>query len=105
MVKREALVVMRLITEVLIDQLHIPSRQIVNDVAFSKYTGAKRPDLLISELQYDRQKENDEQYIQNILAYAEVKDNCSIGDSELGRCKNARIQKSTQPKTPLFHSY
>ena len=44
--KKEALSVSRLITEVLVDQLNIPFRNIVNDTTFSKYTGSKRPDLL-----------------------------------------------------------
>ena len=102
MVKREALLVMRLITEVLVEQLHIPSRQIVNDVAFSKYTGTKRPDLLISESEYDRKKKNDEQYIQNLLAYAEVKDNCSVGDSDWEDAKSHGFKKAPNLKLPYF---
>lgn len=47
--KQEALSVSRLINEVLVAQLSIPFRQIVNDTTFSKYTGSKRPDILISE--------------------------------------------------------
>ena len=47
--KREALTVNRLIHEVLVGQLSIPLRQIVNDTSFSAWTGIKRPDLLISE--------------------------------------------------------
>ena len=50
--KREALTVSRLITEVLVAQLSIPFRQIVNDTTFQKYTGSKRPDLLISEFEF-----------------------------------------------------
>ena len=42
--KREALTVTRLIHEVLVGQLSIPLRQIVNDTTFQKYTGSKRPD-------------------------------------------------------------
>lgn len=42
--KQEALSVSRLINEVLVAQLSIPFRQIVNDTTFSKYTGSKRPD-------------------------------------------------------------
>jgi type I restriction enzyme M protein len=78
--KQEALSVNRLINEVLVGQLSIPFRQIVNDISFSKYTGAKRPDLLISEFEYDGK--NDEQFIKNLVAYAEVKDNCSVDDSD-----------------------
>ena len=43
--KQEALSVSRLINEVLVAQLSIPFRQIVNDTTFSKYTGSKRPDI------------------------------------------------------------
>ena len=50
---QEALSVSRLINEVLVAQLSIPFRQIVNDTTFSKYTGSKRPDILISEFEYD----------------------------------------------------
>ena len=67
--KQEALSVSRLINEVLVAQLSIPFRQIVNDTTFSKYTGSKRPDVLISEFEYDGT--NDEQYIKNLVAYAE----------------------------------
>ena len=62
--KQEALSVSRLINEVLVAQLSIPFRQIVNDTTFSKYTGSKRPDILISEFEYDGT--NDEQYIKII---------------------------------------
>ena len=51
--KQEALSVSRLINEVLVAQLSIPFRQIVNDTTFSAYTGSKRPDILISEFEYD----------------------------------------------------
>ena len=74
--KQEALSVSRLINEVLVAQLSIPFRQIVNDTTFSKYTGSKRPDILISEFEYDGT--NDEQYIKNIVAYAEAKDDCKV---------------------------
>lgn len=78
--KREALSVSRLINEVLVSQLCIPFRQIVNDTTFTRYTGAKRPDILISEYEYDGF--NDVQYIENVVAYAEVKDNCAINDND-----------------------
>lgn len=74
--KQEALSVSRLINEVLVAQLSIPFRQIVNDTTFSKYTGSKRPDILISEFEYDGT--NDEQYIKNLVAYAEAKDDCKV---------------------------
>lgn len=78
-IKREALAVTRLIHEVLISQLSIPLRQIVNDTTFKKYTGVQRPDLLISEHEFDGT--NEEQFISNLVAYAEVKDNCAVNDS------------------------
>src|SRR3989344_5905664 len=80
--KREALSVQRLINEVLIAQLSIPSRQIVNDTSFRQYTGIRRPDLLISEVEFDSVNENEDQFIENLVAYAEVKDDCSVGDQE-----------------------
>ena len=78
--KQEALSVSRLINEVLVAQLSIPFRQIVNDTTFSKYTGSKRPDILISEFEYDGT--NDEQYIKNLVAYAEAKDDCKVVDKD-----------------------
>jgi type I restriction enzyme M protein len=110
--KQEALSVNRLINEVLVGQLSIPFRQIVNDISFSKYTGAKRPDLLISEFEYDGK--NDEQFIKNLVAYAEVKDNCSVGDSDWadalqqGKFKAAKLGLSyfivTNCKTSVFYN-
>lgn len=78
--KKEALSVSRLINEVLVAQLSIPFRQIVNDTTFSKYTGSKRPDILISEFEYDGT--NDTQYISNLVAYAEAKDDCKVDDKD-----------------------
>lgn len=78
--KQEALSVSRLINEVLVAQLSIPFRQIVNDTTFTKYTGSKRPDILISEFEYDGT--NDKQYIENLVAYAEAKDDCVVGDKD-----------------------
>lgn len=78
--KQEALSVSRLINEVLVAQLSIPFRQIVNDTTFSAYTASKRPDILISEFEYDGT--NDDQYIKNLVAYAEAKDDCSVDDKD-----------------------
>lgn len=78
--KQEALSVSRLINEVLVAQLSIPFRQIVNDTSFAKYTGSKRPDILISEFEYDGT--NDDQFIRNLVAYAEAKDNCAVDDKD-----------------------
>jgi type I restriction-modification system DNA methylase subunit len=98
--KSEALSVSRLINEVLVLQLSIPFRQIVNDTTFATYTGSKRPDILISEFEYDGT--NDKQYIENLVAYAEAKDNCSVNDRDW---KDAIAQakiKSEKLKLPYF---
>ena len=57
-------------------------RQIVNDSTFSMYTGSKRPDILISEFEFDAEKNNEKQFIENLVAYAEAKDNCVVGDKD-----------------------
>lgn len=98
--KAEALTVQRLINEVLISQLSIPPRQIVNDTTFSEYLDSKRPDLLISEFEYDGN--NDDQYISNLVAYAEVKDNCSIDDVDWIDAKKQGIEKSEKLGLPYF---
>ena len=111
--KKEALSVSRLITEVLVDQLNIPFRNIVNDTTFSKYTGSKRPDLLISEYEYN--EGNETQYIENLIAYAEAKDsNCNIGDAdwidaiEQGKVKSKKLGLNyfivTNCKTAIFYN-
>lgn len=98
--KREALTVTRLINEVLVSQLSILLRQIVNDTSFEKYTGSKRPDILISEFEFDGS--NEDQFIQNLVAYAEVKDNCSINDKDWrDGIKQGKI-KSKKLKLPYF---
>ena len=98
--KREALTVRRLIEEVLISQLNIPSKQIVNDTSFEKYTGSKRPDLLVSEFEFTG--ENEDQFIKNLVAYAEVKDNCSINDKDwLDAIKQGK-EKSSKLNLPYF---
>ena len=107
--KQEALSVSRLINEVLVAQLSIPFRQIVNDTTFSKYTGSKRPDILISEFEYDGT--NDEQYIKNLVAYAEAKDDCKVGDKDLlivtvsrSKSKSAGVSASSSPSR-MPHQY
>lgn len=99
-VKREALTVTRLINEVLVSQLSIPIKQIVNDSTFIKYTGNKRPDLLISEFEFDGN--NDEQFIENLVAYAEVKDNCSVDDKDWKEAIKQGKEKSKLLKMPFF---
>ena len=98
--KMEALTVTRLINEILVSQLGIPLRQIVNDTTFEKYTGSKRPDVLISEFEYDGK--NDEQYIENLVAYAEVKDNCSVNDAAWRDAIDQGIKKSGKLGLPYF---
>lgn len=98
--KQEALSVSRLINEVLVAQLSIPFRQIVNDTTFSKYTGSKRPDILISEFEYDGS--NETQYIENLVAYAEAKDDCIVDDKDwMDAIKQGKI-KAPKLGLPYF---
>lgn len=99
-VKREALTVTRLINEVLVSQLSIPLRQIVNDSTFSKYSGNKRPDLLISEFEFDGK--NETQFIENLVAYAEVKDNCNVDDEDWKDAINQGVIKANLLRLPYF---
>ncbi len=98
--KREALTVSRLINEVLVKQLSIPFRQIVNDTTFGEYTGIQRPDLLISEVEFDG--DNEKQYIQNLVAYAEVKDNCTVDDRDWKDVIRQGKKKSKLLNLPYF---
>lgn len=98
--KQEALSVSRLINEVLVAQLSIPFRQIVNDTTFAKYTGSKRPDILISEFEYDG--ENDDQFIQNLVAYAEAKDDCNVDDKDWKDAIKQGKAKAPKLKLPYF---
>ena len=100
--KQEALTVTRLINEVLVNQLSIPLRQIVNDTPFEKYTDSKRPDLLISEIDYDHQRRNDDEFISNLVAYAEVKDNCSVNDKDWNDAISQGLVKSQKLNMPYF---
>ena len=70
--KKEALTVRRFIDEILIDQFKIPAKKIVNDTTFKEYTSLDRPDLLISEVEYDIKEDNERQFIENLVAYAEA---------------------------------
>lgn len=101
--KKEALSVQRLINEVLVQTLGIPSHNIVNDAAFSRYTDSKRPDILISNVAYlnnPGDKENEEAFINNLICYAEAKDvTCKVDDADW---KNAiRQGKEKAPKLGL----
>ncbi len=98
--KREALTVTRLIHEVLVGQLSIPPRQIVNDTVFKKWTGGKRPDLLISEFEFDGS--NEDQFVDNLVAYAEVKDNCSVDDKDWRDAQKQGQEKAPRLGLPYF---
>ena len=112
--KQEALAVTRLIHDVLVGQLSIPSRQIVNDTTFTTYTGSKRPDLLISEFEYDLDKKNDVEFVENLVAYAEAKDDCVVGDTfwkdaiKQGKIKAPKLKLPyfivTNGKTTIFYN-
>ena len=100
--KQEALAVNRLINEVLVNQLSIPLRQIVNDTTFQKYTGSKRPDLLISEFEYDSEKKNDNQFISNLVAYAEAKDDCPVNSLDWLDAIKQGLVKAPKLNLPYF---
>ncbi len=102
MKKQEALTVTRLINELLIGQLKIPLHQIVNDKTFSKYTVLQRPDLLISNIGYDIVNDNEDEYISNLAAYAEIKDNCKVGDKDWQDAYNQGLKKSKSLGLPYF---
>jgi predicted RNA methylase len=101
-IKREALTVSRLIHDVLVGQLNIPLHQIVNDTTFSKYTGSQRPDILISEFEFDTGKNNEDQFIKNLVAYAEAKDDCVVGDSYWNDAIKQGRKKAPNLNLPYF---
>lgn len=99
--KKESLSVGRLISEVLVDQLGIPFRNIVNDTTFSSYSGSKRPDLLISNIEYTGN--NDYEYIQNLLCYVEAKDpTCNVDDKDWTNAYIQGKEKSQKLGMPFF---
>lgn len=99
--KHEALSVGRLISEVLVDQLGIPFKNIVNDTTFLNYTGSKRPDILIGNFEYDGL--NDEQYIKNLVTYAEAKDIvCNVDDFDWKDAYAQGMQKAPKLGLPYF---
>lgn len=100
--KHEALSSTRFINEILVGQLSIPLKQIVYDTTFTKYTGSKRPDLLISEFEYDLQKKNDTEFIKNLVAYAEAKDDCSVDDKDWKDAFKQGMEKASKLKLPYF---
>jgi type I restriction-modification system DNA methylase subunit len=99
--KSEALLVQRFINEVLITQLSIPLKQIVNDTTFCNYTNSKRPDLLISEEEYKSNNDSDK-FIKNLVAYAEVKDNCSVNDKDWKDGIKQGKEKAAKLNLPFF---
>lgn len=100
--KKEALTVSRFISEILVEQLEIPMKNIVNDTTFKEYTGSKRPDLLISDVEYDLDLNNDDEYIQNLVCYAEVKDDCTVGDKDWQDAFEQGVIKSSKLNIPYF---
>jgi type I restriction enzyme M protein len=101
--KVEALTVQRFITDVLIGQLKFSSNKIVNDTTFSKYTGSKRPDLLISNIEYQINVTSQKEYIENLLAYAEAKDvSCKVNDKDWKDAINQGKDKSKKLGFPYF---
>lgn len=99
--KKEALSVGRLINEVLVDQLGIPFRNIVNDSTFSSYTGSQRPDIMISNIEYTGS--NDTDYIKNLLCYVEAKDTtCIVGDREWQDAFTQGLTKAPKLGIPFF---
>ncbi len=101
-IKQEALTVSRFINEILVEQLKIPFKQIVNDKSFYKYTYLKRPDLLISGVEYDMDLNNEDEYISNLIAYAEVKDNCIVGDKDWLDAYRQGIEKAKKLNISYF---
>lgn len=100
--KEEALTVGRFINEVLVNQLSIPLKQIVNDTTFTSYTFLKRPDLLISEFEYDQVIQNEVQFIENLVAYAEVKDESNVDDKDWKDAIRQGSEKAPKLKLPFF---
>lgn len=98
--RREALTVTRLINEILVGQLSIPLRQIVNDSTFTQWTGPKRPDLLVSEFEFDGT--NERHFVENLVAYAEVKDECSVGDASWRDAMKQGSEKAAKLHLPYF---
>lgn len=102
MVRREALVVTRFIIDVLVNQLSIPLKQIVNDTTFAQYTGSRRPDLLISEFEHNIDQRDDARFIKNLVAYAEVKDGAVIGDQDWLDAIDQGKEKAPKLNLPYF---
>lgn len=101
--KKEALSVSRLISEVLIDQLGIPVKQIVNDTSFSKYTSIMRPDILISNAEYDLVADNQDEYIKNLVCYVEAKSiSCKVDDADWKDGISHGIRKAPMLGIPFF---
>ncbi|MCK6259509.1 SAM-dependent methyltransferase [Fictibacillus sp. KIGAM418] len=92
--KQEPLNVSRFIKELLVDELGFPFKQIVNDISFEKYTGIKRPDILISEVEYDLELQNNDEFIQNLIAYAEAKHDCAVDSRDWKDAYNQGLLKA-----------
>jgi hypothetical protein len=72
----------------------------VNDTTFADYTESRRPDLLISEFEFDGS--NEQQFIENLVAYAEVKDNCTVDDRDWQDAVAQGQDKSQRLNLPYF---
>ena len=102
MAKHEADVTRVFINEILIDKLGYTTRQIVTDATFKEYTGSARPDILISELEYDNHKENNRKFIENLVAYAEVKIDSLVDDFNWKEGKRKGKEKAKKLKIPFY---
>ena len=100
--KQEALVTRFFIDEILVDKLGFSKNQIINDTTFKDYTDSKRPDLLISEIEYNTKVKNDTDFIENLVAYAEVKDASIIDDSGWNEAKKKGKEKAKSLKMPFY---
>lgn len=100
--KQEALSVTRLISEILVKQLNIPLYHIVNDKTFKNYTYMERPDLLISNVAYDVNNNNEDEYIGHLVAYAEIKDNCKVKDKDWENAYLQGLKKAKLLNMPYF---
>lgn len=99
--KQEALSVGRLINEVLIAQLGMSIKQIVNDTTFSEYTKSDRPDILVSNAEYDGT--NSMEFISNLVCYVEAKDiTCKIEDKDWQDAYTQGMKKAPLLNIPFF---
>lgn len=100
--KKEALTTRLFITNILEKTLDIPSKNIVNDSVFKNYTENKRADLLISEIPYIIEK-NDDDFINKLVAYSEVKDpSAKVNDYDWNDAIRQGKEKSIKLNMPYY---